>query len=193
MSRFHGAGSAARRDHETFLREAAGEACDEMVHRVVASQSMASHDRHAGAILQQRIAMQGERMVVKGLHHAGKTARRTPRIPLDLIVAVDLQIERVGEGGGVQWVKALVELSRVVKTFTKRLIRNVDPGHVELGAFGGRVQTERSKNRTYFVPLRKEGPSDNSVGRSACPSTLGSKISTRLVPRDSRITKDAIW
>ena len=36
MSRFHGAGSAARRDHETFLREAAGEACDEMVHRVVA-------------------------------------------------------------------------------------------------------------------------------------------------------------
>jgi hypothetical protein len=39
----------------------------------------------------------------------------------------------------VQWVEALVELSRVVETFAKRLIRNVDPGHVELGALGGRV------------------------------------------------------
>jgi hypothetical protein len=31
----------------------------------------------------------------------------------------------------VQWVEALVELSRVVETFAKRLIRNVDPGHRE--------------------------------------------------------------
>ena len=92
---------------------------------------MAAHDRHTGAILQQRIAMQSERMVMEGLHHAGKTARRATRIPLDLVVPVDLQIERIGEGGGVQWVEALVELSRVVETFAKRLIRNVDPGHRE--------------------------------------------------------------
>ena len=129
MSRFHGARTATGCDDESHLGEATGKFCDEMVHRVVACQAMATHDRHAGAILQQGVAMQSQRMVVEGLHHAGKTAGGAPRIPLDLVVTVDLQIERIGEGGGVLRIEALIELTGVVESFAKWLIRYVDSGH----------------------------------------------------------------
>jgi spore maturation protein SpmA len=62
-----------------------------------------------------------------------------------------LQIERIGEGAGVQWVEALVELSRVVETFAKRLIRNVDPGHRECLVENGMM--ERITARTLGLIL----------------------------------------